>query len=141
MFIQQSEFKLKKRLEFNQQGFADQPIDKQMWKDDLERAKPEHRERIEKTKPKNAAEQLTDVATQFMVVKDLVPRFLRYADGAQKGELMFPTAQEQEEAGRFIMNHRDIMQAVVSGLTELYKKIDEAGVDAKNLSKPVSSRS
>ena len=140
MYIKQSEYKLVKRLEYNKQGFAKQPIDEQIWKDDLERARPEHKERIEKTKPKNAAEQLTDVATQFMVVRDLVPQFIRYADGAEKGELMFPDAKSQEQAGQFIMNHRDLMQTIISGLTELYRRIDEVAASVKNSPKPESFR-
>ncbi len=136
MFIEQDKFKTVKRIEYNSQGFGDKPIDEGKWDADLKRAKPEHRERLTKGKPQNATEQLADMDTQFMVVRELVPRYIRWAEdgkGHKRGELMFETKAEQEEMGRFIMNHPQVMNAVISAITELYKKIDEAGQAVKNL--------
>lgn len=132
MFADQKRFKAIRLAEWDEKGFGKKKINEREWLRDLEAAKPEHRENIEKEKPANLAEQFADEDAKLMVLRKLVPKYLTDLNGVK----LFPTEPEQAEFGQLIMNSQKLMNELVSAVTELFSKIKAVSEASKNSPMP-----
>ena len=130
-----------KVVEYTDRGYDDKPISERKWKRyltriDYDKLTPERKKRILDEKPANLAEQMADEDTQFVIVRELVPKYLR--DATTRKQLFLDEAS-QREFGDFAITVPDLRDLVIKKFTELFDRVDKLRVTAKNSSKQDNS--
>jgi len=99
------------------------------WQLEYDKAKPEMRESMERDKPINLAEQKAREEANYMLIIDIIPRFLR---DPETNELLFATAEEQKEFKDYIKLDPELLSYLATKYTELTTKNKELEEQVKN---------
>jgi len=131
VYAEQSRVYDLKLAEYIEQGYGDKPINEKKWRASFERVKPEQRKKLEAEKPSSLAEQFADEDTRTIIIRDILPKYLK----DKSGNPLFVSEKEQREFGRFAISTIPLQTQITEKIIELSGKLGDLRDKAKNSSK------
>jgi len=110
-------------------GLRGLPVDEEEWQAELARyTEEETRVKMAKDRPVDQAEQYARKVAGLRTIMDLLPKYLR----DDKGQLLFPTEEEQADFLEIMTNDPEIMTLLMNKYVELSNKVRKVGDEVKN---------
>lgn len=137
----------KKYAECVKEGLHKEPINEADWKRDYEETirvqreaavkanrkfdEKESRQRAERDKPVNLAQQVAQKISKLRTIQEIIPKVIKTADGHT---LMFPTPEERSEFKELICSNMKLFTYLSEKYVELFSEISNEQEEVKNSS-------
>ena len=128
MFTEQRKLYREKLGYYEGLGYTQKPIDEIKWNEYV-KINPADNKR-----PENLAEQLAGEDTRNIILREILPKFLK----KESGDLLFESDKQQRAAGNYIISTPALANLISDKLLELTEKSQQVMAQTKNFLKQES---